>query len=278
MSESIADLIERRFGLPAAAGREQDATGAIATLLGHRSIRRFTDQPVDDDTLDLVLACGLSAPSKSDLQQASIIRVRDPDKRQVIAGLIPDMPWIGTVPVFLVICGDSRRIRRIAGMRGWPFANDHLDAVINAVSDAAMVLQNLVTAAEARGLGACPISVVRNHAARIIELLELPPLVFPLAGLCLGHPAHPGYVSLRLPPAVTVHTDRYNDSDLATQVDAYDRRRDAVYTIPAEKQRHVDEYGVADFYGWSEDKARQTSRPERADLGAVLRRHGLKFG
>lgn len=277
MSDTIAELIAGRFGLPTTTGKDEQADGAVATLLGHRTIRRYTDAAIDEATLELLFACGLSAPSKSDLQQASIVRVQAAGQRQAIAALIPDMPWIASAPVFLVVCGDSRRIRRIAEQRGHAFANDHFDAVVNAISDAAMVLQNLVTAAEALGLGACPISVVRNHAARIIELLELPAQVFPLAGLCLGHPAHPGYVSMRLPPAVTVHVDRYDDSDLAAQVDAYDRRRAAVYAIPPEKQREPERFGPAGFYGWSEDKARQTANPERADLGATLRGRGLSF-
>jgi nitroreductase len=277
MSDTIADLAARRFGLSFNDDDQRPADGAAAVQLDHRTIRRFTDEPVDAAMLRAIVACGLSAPSKSDLQQATIVQVADPGKRAEIAGLIPAMPWIGSAPVFFVLCGDSRRIRRICEMRGKPFANDHLDAFLNAASDAAMVLQSLITAAEAHGLGTCPISVIRNHMARIIDILNLPSFVFPLAGLCIGHPSHPGFPSMRLPPAVTWHVDRYDDNDLADQVDAYDRRRDAVFSIPVEKQKYADEYGVAGFYGWSEDKARQVSKPERDDIGKVLRKQGFSF-
>jgi nitroreductase/FMN reductase [NAD(P)H] len=275
--ETIAELIERRFGLECAAGREQPAEGTQALLLRHRTHRRFTEAPVDEALLEAVLACGLSAPSKSDLQQASIIRVEDPERRAALAALVPDMPWVAGCPVFLVLCGDSRRIRRICELRGRPFANDHLDAVLNAASDAALVLGGLIAAAEAAGLGACPISVLRNRIERVIEILELPAHVFPLAGLCLGWPASAGHLSMRLPPRLTVHRDRYDDSNLAAEIDAYDRRRDAVYSIPPEKQRRRERYGIAAFYGWSEDKARQVSLRERGQLAAVLRRQGFRF-
>jgi len=185
------------------------------------------------------------------------------------------MPWIATVPVFLVFCGDSRRIRRICELRGIPFGNDHMDAFLNAVSDTALVLQNAVSAAEALGLGTCPISHVRNHIDEVAEILELPDHVFPLAGLCIGHPSQAGWVSLRLPPRVTVHTDRYDDADFVAELDAYDRRRDARFSIPREKQRDTARFGEAAFYGWSEDKARQVFERERDGLRPYLERKGF---
>jgi len=277
MAKTIADLIEHRFGLPTEAGRDRPAEGELAAILEHRTHRRYTDQPIAEELLQAVLAAGLSAPAKSDLQQVAIVRVEDPAKRAAIAGLIPSMPWIAQAARFMVVCGDSRRIRRICELRGKPFANDHLDAFLNAASDAAMVLQNLIRAADAVGIGACPISVVRNHAARIGEILGLPQWVFPLAGLCLGWPSREGFVSLRLPPAITVHTDRYDDSKLPQELDSYDRRRNARFAIPEAEYKHVDRFGKPDFYGWSEDKARQVSAPERQDLGAFVRKQGFKL-
>ena len=275
MAKTLAEMIEQRFGLGTATGGGLPAEGELAGSLGHRTHRRFTDEGVDDETVELILACAFSAPSKSDLQQASVVLLREPAQRERLAALIPSMPWIGTASVFMVFCGDSRRIRRISELRGHRFANDHLDAFLNAASDTAMALQNAIRAAEALGLGCCPISVVRNHIERVGEILALPDWVFPLAGLCIGHPAQRAYVSLRLPPAVTVHVDRYDDSGLEAEIDAYDRRRDARYSIPAEKQRDLDSLGTAPFYGWSADKARQVMHRDRDDLAAYLR--GRRF-
>ena len=217
----------------------------------------------------------LSAPSKSDLQQVAIVVVRDRAKQATIGGWIPDMPWIVTAPLFLIVCGDHRRMRRIAELRGRPFPNDTLDMFMNAAVDAGLVLQNFIIAAEAAGLGCCPISVVRNHVETLSEVLELPPAVFPVAGLTVGYPAQPGWISMRLPPSVTVHTARYEDRDLPAELDAYEKRREARFATPADKQRFTDRYGVADPYGWSEDKARQYSVPERHNFGPFIRRHGF---
>jgi FMN reductase [NAD(P)H] len=273
--KTIADLIEERFGLPATAGHDMPAEGTLAQLLNHRTHRRYKPDPVPDDVLDIALAAALSAPSKSDLQQVAIIVVRDRDKQATIGGWIPDMPWITTAPRFMVFCGDHRRIRRVAQLRGRPFPNDTLDMFLNAAVDAGLVLQNFITAAGALGLGCCPISLVRNHVEKLAELLELPECVFPVAGLCVGYPSQAGWTSMRLPPAVTVHTDRYDDRDLPAQLESYDRRREARHATPRESQRFVDRWGYTEPYGWSEDKARQYSIPERHNVGPFIRRHGF---
>jgi nitroreductase/FMN reductase [NAD(P)H] len=273
--KTIADLIEERFGLPTAAGRDRPAEGVVAHLLAHRTHRRYTPAPVPDEVLEIALAAALSAPSKSDLQQVAIVVVRDRAKQATIGGLIPDMPWIATAPLFLVFCGDHRRLRRVFELRGRPYVNDTLDMFMNAAVDTGLVLQNFAVAAEALGLGCCPISVVRNHVARVSALLELPPGVFPVAGLCVGYPAQKGWTSMRLPPAVTVHTDRYDDADLPAQLADYDRRREARHATPRESQRYADRYGYTEPYGWSEDKARQYSVPERHDFGPFIRSHGF---
>ncbi len=277
MAKTIADLIEHRFGTPSETGRETTADGELAAILSHRTHRRYTEQPISEDLMQQVLAAGLSAPAKSDLQQVAVIRVENSAIRKEIAALLTAMPWVGNAPRFLVVCGDSRRIRRVCELRKIPFANDHLDAFFNATTDAALVLQNLIRAAAAVGLGACPISVIRNHATRIGELLSLPNYVFPVAGLCLGWPAREGFVSMRLPMALTVHVDRYDDGNFAAEIDGYDRRRNARFSIPESEWREVERYGKPDLYGWSEDKARQVSIPERDDFGAFVRRQGFKL-
>jgi len=277
MPKTIADLIEYRFGLPSEAGRDTPADGELAAILSHRTHRRYTDQPISEDLLQQVLAAGLSAPAKSDLQQASIVRVENPELRKQIAALLPSMPWIAQAPRFLIVCGDSRRIRRVCELRNIPFANDHLDAFFNAATDAALVLQNLIRAASAVGLGTCPISVIRNFSTRIAELLSLPNYVFPLAGLCIGWPSREGFVSMRVPMALTVHVDRYDDKNFVAEIDGYDQRRNARHAIQESDWREVERFGKPALYGWSEDKARQYSVPDRQDFGAFVRAQGFKL-
>ena len=264
-----------RFGTAVSADSGLPGLDEIARSLEHRSHRKYADLPVGPALLKLLFACALSAPSKSDLQQADIVHVADAAKRKAIADTIPDMPWIINAPVFLVFCGNNRRIRSIGEWRGKPFVNEHLDHFMNAAVDAGIVMMNFIRAAEAAGLGCCPISAVRNHPQDLSRLLELPEGVFPVAGLCAGYPAEDGYITPRLPLDVTVHTDRYDESNLKEKIEAYDRRRHGL--LPYRKQRYADCYADADFYGWSEDRARQYSVPERADFGAYIRKQGFSL-
>jgi hypothetical protein len=119
--------------------------------------------------------------------------------------------------------------------------------------------------------------VVRNHVEKLAGLLALPPGVFPVAGLCVGYPVQTGWISMRLPPGLTVHTDRYDDRELPALMDDYDRRREARHATPRESQRYVDRYGYTEPYGWSEDKARQYSVPERHNFGPFIRGHGFEL-
>lgn len=272
---TIRSALRTRFGADFSVAAEQPGVAELAQIAGHRSIRRYRPDPVPPELLRLLLACALSAPTKSDLQQADIIHITDPGKRQRIVAAIPDMAWILDAPVFLVFCGNNRRIRHIGEWRGKPFANEHLDHFMNAAVDAGIVMMNFIRAAEAAGLGTCPISAIRNAIDLTSRELELPEGVFPVAGLCVGYPATPGHISPRLSPEVTVHSNRYDESALREQVDAYDQRRHANH--PYGKQRRIKSFGTAEFYGWSEDKARQYAEPERADFGAYIRRQGFSL-
>jgi len=273
--QRIAHAAAERFGIDLHVTAETPGLEELARSLEHRSHRRYAERPVRPELLQLLFACAFSAPSKSDLQQADVIHVADPARRKAIVDTIPDMPWIMNAPIFLVFCANNRRIRQIGEWRGKPFVNEHLDHFMNAAVDAGLVMMNFIRAAEAAGLGTCPISAVRNRAKTVSDVLELPQGVFPVAGLCVGYPAEAGRITPRLALDVTVHEDRYDESDLRERIEAYDRRRHAV--LPYRRQRNVDRFGELPIYGWSEDKARQYAVPERTDFGAFIRKQGFSL-
>jgi nitroreductase len=273
----IADMLGHRFGDGGPSGESAGDDALISRVLSRKTVRRYSEKMPSDELLDLLTACALSASAKSDFQQASVLRLRDPESRAAIGALFPSMPWIGNAPVFFVFLGDARRLNRIGELRGKPVANGTLEGFFNASIDAALAMQTMILCAESSGLGVCPISVIRNEIDKVAEILALPDLVFPVAGLCLGYPAAEGYVSLRLPRTVTTHADRYDDDALAASIDDYDRRRHARHAIPKDQQRSNAEFGEAAFYGWSEDKARQAAKAEGAAFPPYLRRHGFKF-
>jgi FMN reductase [NAD(P)H] len=280
MAEIYRDELRARFGLDLELGLDPGGEAPdhpwLHQVLLRRTQRRYADRPVPESLVRLLLAAAFSASSKSDFQQASAVWLKDRGRRDRLAALFPDMPWIGAAPVFLVFLGDARRLEKIGELRGHPQPNGALEAFFNAAIDAALALQTCTLAAETLGLGCCPISVLRNHIAAVAEILELPAKVFPVAGLCLGYPAQAGFISMRLSLAATVHIDRYDESGLAAAVDDYDRRRDARHSI-GDRQRAPERFGTAEFYGWSEDKARQAMSPEGVGFAAWLRAHGFTF-
>ena len=219
---TVVEALGSRFGDEVEAADEIFSDPELIRLLGRRTCREYGPAQVSSDLVDALLRVAFSASSKSDYQQASVIKVEDPGRRADLAALVPSMPWIGRSPAFLVFCADARRLARICALRAHPQPNANLEAFLNASVDAALVMQTFILAAERVGLGCCPISVVRNHLSRVAKILSLPSGVIPVAGLCVGYPVAPGHVSMRLPLAVTTHTDAYDDTRLSELVDAYD--------------------------------------------------------
>lgn len=274
----LSDLLTARFGVSDDIDEPADTWGMIPQILGRRTIRRYTDEPVSENLRRALLACAQSAPSKSDLQQYSIIDIRDDALKSRLAELAGTSA-MAVAPVVLVFCADLRRIMRINELRGHAYTHNNLNAFMNAAVDAALALQSYMLAAEAAGLGCCAISQVRKRIAETSAALGLPDGVFPVAGLTAGWPGEQRDVTLRLPPSVVVHRDRYDDANLAAEIDAYDRRRHTIRPIPEKAQAHPDKFGIAEFYGWSENQARRQSVPD--DLGglaAYVTAHGFDLG
>ncbi|MBI4083495.1 MAG: nitroreductase family protein [Candidatus Lambdaproteobacteria bacterium] len=275
MPQMLSDLIAQRFGIPTGVGATLPAEGELARILARRSHRRYAERPVPEELLAVLLACAQSASAKSDLQQWSVVVVKDPAKRKVFAELLPDMAHVAKAPVFLVFLGDMRRGQRICARYDRPHDSNTLDTFMNAAVDSALAMQTFILAAEAVGLGTCPISQLRKDMPLVTRTLELPPGVFPVAALCVGYPADAGRLSLRLPPALVVHTDRYDDSRFEAELAGYDARRHA--HTPIAKQMYTKTYGVAGRYTWSDNVSRRLANRERRDFGAFIRQHGFEL-
>ena len=275
MLDRLKSVLKARFGSAPALSEAPKGVEVLAEMANRRVVRRYSDKPLDPALLDTLCAVALSAPSKSDLQQADIVIVTDRDQREKLQALIPENPWAAAGPALLVFCGNNRRHRLLFDWRRRPFVNDHLDPFFNAAVDAGIVLATFIAAADRVGLGTCPISQIRNQAARVAEVLGLPQHVFPVAGLGVGWPSFEGVMSPRLGLDVSIHRDRYDETGLQEKIEAYDRRRNE--TQPYKTQRFVEKFGEDPAYGWAEDKARQYSVPERADFGAFVRAKGFNL-
>jgi nitroreductase len=272
----LGEALRHRFGdFGHEVAAEHESNPTLTAMATRGVIRRFEPTPLEAAVLDMLAAVALSTPTKSDLQQRDILIVDDATIRARLDALLAGQDWIAGAPHMIVFLADNRRQRQLHAWRGRPFANDHLDAFFNASVDAAIALAGFVTAAEAIGLGCCPISAIRNHAAEVSEILALPDHVFPVAALGLGRPAVQAHISARLPLAATVHRDRFRDDGMRALVEGYDRRRNGIF--PYRSQRDTARFGEQADYGWSEEKARHYASPERADFGAFIRAKGFKL-
>ena len=270
----VSELLEKRYGSHDTYRSEYEP-GVWKTLAGRGSVRTFKQDPVDPDLIRHLAALALASPSKSDLQQRDIVIIRDPALKSKITSLIADQKWLSEVPELLIFCGNNRRQRQVHELRGHAFANDHLDAFFNAAVDAGIALSAFVIAAEARGLGCCPISAIRNHAKKVSELLNIPHYIFPIAGLAVGWPAGETVISPRLPLEATVHENLFDDARIEKHFTEYDQRR--ATDRPYASQKNGERFGTVENYSWSEDKARQYNVPERTDFGDYIRKQGFKL-
>jgi FMN reductase [NAD(P)H] len=271
---SIAALLDARYGGDQRAHPVLEDP-SLSRMLGRRTCRRYLAKVPPPEVIEALLDVAFASSSKSDYQQASVIVVEDDAQRQRIAALAPAMPWIALAPAFLEFCADARRLEQVCATRNRPARNRNIEALFNATVDAALVMQTYIVAAETIGLGCCPISVIRNRLSELRAILSLPERVLPVAGLCVGYPADAGTISRRLPRRLTRHRDTYDEGDFAATIDRYDRERAKDAPIPPGKQRAPERFGTADFYGWSEDKARQMHEHDGAAFGAMVRDAGF---
>ena len=269
----LQHLLDARYTDAPRVPQTDERNVLVQSMAARGSCRSFLDRPVPLDLLKTLSAIALAAPSKSDLQQRDIILLSSETVRRQLADLVSGQAWVSGAPMIAMFCGNNHRQRLLHEWHDVPFANDHLDAFFNASVDAAIALSAFVTAAEALGLGCCPISAVRNDAAAVSDLLGLPDHVFPVAGLAIGYPAGPAQMSRRLPLQHTLHIDRYDETGLQSAVKNYDTARTAAQ--PYQRPRYPESFPATPAYGWSDDKVRQYSRPERDSFGAFVRAKGF---
>lgn len=216
------DLIRARYGtepsslpLPSALWNE-----TLNSLLTHRSVRAYRPDPLPANTLELLVAAAQSAATSSNLQTWSMVAVTEPASKQKLAELAGNQKHIQQCPLFLVWLADLARLDNLAEQQGLQAEGlNYLEMFLVATVDAALAAQNATLAAESLGLGTVYIGAMRNQPEAVAEMLQLPPQVFAVFGLCVGYadPNQPAAVKPRLPQAAVLHRETYS---LAQQDDA----------------------------------------------------------
>ncbi|WP_150269772.1 nitroreductase family protein [Paenibacillus tepidiphilus] len=183
----------------------------LNTLMNHRSYRKYAAKPVEPDKLRRIAEAAQAAPSWVNGQQMTIIFVHQESHKERLAALSGNQRHVAEAPVFLVFCLDFYRTRLACELEGQPYeAARDVDALLVGATDVGIAMGNAIAAAESLGLGIIPIGGIRRNTAAVIELLELPEYVFPVAGLCVGYPGEELPKKPRLPLEAVCHEERYN--------------------------------------------------------------------
>ena len=198
-------------------------TDVIDVLLAHRSVRRFKDEPIPEEDLLRAVRAGQQAATSSNIQGYCAIRVTDPVTRAALVPLTGGQAKVADCPLFLAICGDTRRHRLLAARDGADY-QPNLEGFMLAVIDATLFAQNMVVAFESMGYGTCYVGGLRNDLSALHEVLRTPAGVWPIFGLCVGTPDQETSVRPRLAPRTVLFDDVYPDDDaVLAAVDEYDR-------------------------------------------------------
>jgi nitroreductase len=198
----------------------------------HRTIRFFLDAPIPAEHLGLIIAAGRRAPTDAQGQMFAFIRITDRALRDRLANLCNNQQHIRDAGEFFVVCLDVNRLRLLVEHQGSQFGMEPRISLIYGTSDATMVAQNMVVAAEALGYGTCYIGAVQNSTDVIARELGLPEGVLPLYGLCIGVPDPskvPSYLRPRISSTLTFMENRYRQpeaQELAEAVAAMSPRGD----------------------------------------------------
>lgn len=224
MNESFGEAWRLRFG----AEPPSDLT-TLAPLLRHRSIRAYSDKPVEESVVRCLVGAAQSAATSSNLQLWSIISVHDPGRRAEIADLADNYDHIRRAPWYFAFLADHYRIKQAAAQVGEAAEGlDYAEFFIMAVIDAALAAERFACAAETLGLGICYIGAMRNNAPEIKRILDLPEGSFCTFGMCLGWPEEncAAKIKPRLSQEAIWFRERYGH---AVDVKGYDRRMSDFY-------------------------------------------------
>jgi nitroreductase len=197
-----------------------------STYFTRRTVRRYQEKEIESGLLERILTAGSRASTTGNMQVYSIIVTRDAEMKKRLAPAHFNQPMVTEAPVVLTFCADFNRFSRWCRQREAEPGYGNFLSFMTAAIDALLVAQTVCNAAEEEGLGICYLGTVTYNAGQIIELLELPSGVVPVAAVTMGWPAMVPEQPDRLPLDAVVHYERYRDYD-ASMIDDIYRAKEA---------------------------------------------------
>lgn len=183
----------------------------MRNLTTRRSFRKYADKAVSEELLNRLLAEAERTPTMGNLQLYSVIVTRSEEMKTKLAPAHFNQPMVCGAPVVLTFCADFRRTTLWAENRQAKPGYDNFLSFINASTDALLYCQTFCNLAEEEGLGTCFLGTTVYMPQMIIDTLQLPQLVFPVATITLGWPDEQPELSDRLPLRAIIHEETYHD-------------------------------------------------------------------
>ncbi len=179
------------------------------TICNRRSIRKYSEKDVTNDTLYQLLELAERTQTMGNLQLYSVVITRDKEMKQKLAPAHFNQPMVTGAPVVLTFCADFRRTSDWAENRNAHPGYENFLSFINAASDTLLYCQTFCNLAEEAGLGLCYLGTTVYMPKAIIETLQLPRLVFPIATITVGWPDENPPLNDRLPLKAIIHQETY---------------------------------------------------------------------
>lgn len=193
----------------------------MQTINTRRSIRRYQDKDVDNTLLTRLIKEAERTQTMGNLQLYSVVVTRSKELKTKLAPAHFNQPMVTGAPVVLTFCADYRRTTLWAEQRQATPGYDNPLSFVNAMTDALLFCQTFCNLAEEEGLGCCFLGTTVYQPQSIIDTLQLPELVFPVATITLGWPDENPPLSDRLPVSTIIHEETFHDYSTADIDKAY---------------------------------------------------------
>ena len=246
-----------------------DPMNPIDVLLNHRTIREFKSSPMPPQQLSILLDIAKRTATSMGLQSFSIIRIVNPELKAAIAEVC-NQEYVARVPELFIFIVDAYRNSRIAREQGITSDIERdSDRFFQGWTDAAIAAQNMVAAAELGGFGTVFFGSILNNVPKMIELLKLPELTFPVVGVGIGVPNQKPQLKPRMPREANVFDDSYTVFDSYLELlEDYDEEMEQYYDM-RDTNRRVDSF--------TKQVAGKKAVPLRQKLIQQAEAQGFKF-
>ena len=209
----------------------------IQHQLNHRSIRAFKAQSLSPEDRHTLLEVARQTSTSNFFQQFSILHITDETKQQAIRE-ITNQPYVGSNGDLFIFVADLYRNQQIRQQKGEDDGRLHTTEVFfQAMQDATLAIQNMLVAAESMGLGAVLLGSINNQPKRLVQILELPKMTFPVLGIQIGVPDQAPQLKPRLPLDQIVFENGYPHEFSIDQLADYDEVVQTYYDLRNANQR-----------------------------------------